>query len=350
MQKRGQVTVFLIVGILILAAFAGILYLNTYLHQQALTKEEEQFPITSKIKPQVSSFVESCLQKVALPGIYLLGIQGGILYFDDLSNDPTKVLITDNAVINYAYLDGVNQLSSSLLEEQLSKYLEAELPTCLNNFSLFSEQAIKVSETKPMTAKVLILAESVNLELKYPLDIVAGEEVVHVDTFWTNIPLRLGRTLDEAQKLIEKEHQNPAALTLSPMTSLSPVTSLDYFLSVFPFSKEVTIYSLSDSGSVIDGAQFTLMFAVKESNYNSPPRLDYIPDFGVNLGAPFVYTLTAKDAEDDALEYFSDSALVPVNKEGQINTVLPAGNYKVEFKVKDSKGLEDMQKVKIAVE
>src|SRR3989344_6484315 len=108
MLKRGQVTIFLIVGILILFIFAGLFYIVSVLEQKGLLAETEELPETFALKTRVSSFVESCLRETAIPGIYLLGIQGGVIY----PADPTKVLFTENAVINYGYLNGVVQLSA----------------------------------------------------------------------------------------------------------------------------------------------------------------------------------------------------------------------------------------------
>jgi len=71
MEKRGQVTIFIIIGIILLI----ILALFLYFRGESLDLEPQE-KIPSEFVP-VRNLIEECMQVHAKEGIYLLGIQGG---------------------------------------------------------------------------------------------------------------------------------------------------------------------------------------------------------------------------------------------------------------------------------
>src|SRR3989344_3975401 len=78
MQKRGQVTVFIIVGILILAVAGSYFYLRNEVF-------EADTPVTEATTlDSVQLYVEGCLDKVANEGLKLIGQQGGYYKFQEI--------------------------------------------------------------------------------------------------------------------------------------------------------------------------------------------------------------------------------------------------------------------------
>lgn len=339
MYKRGQVTIFLIVGIVILALFAGIFYFTSYVHQTQLEDESTAHPLAAKVRPQITSLVESCIKETAVPGIYLLGIQGGIIYPDD----PATLLLTENTVINYGYLNGINQLDLEKMEEQLNRYIAETLPLCLEDFLIFAEEGILVEEKGEIKVDAKIALDEVIVTLKYKLDVTTEDDTVNIDSFTATVPVRVGTAVQKANQIIDQHIRNPATIALTS-------TAEEYFLSVFPFDSSRFIYSLNDQNSVQQGAPFTFMFALRDENINSPPELAYIPNMVVQPGSPLLYQLTAEDPEEDILAFSSDNTLFPVTSDGTINQVLPsAGTYLITFTVTDIPGLTDSQQVRIMV-
>ncbi len=339
MQKRGQVTIFLIVGILLLVIFAAVLWASSYFQKEKLEAEIET-PLSLGLKPQLSSFVESCLEETAVPGLYLLGAQGGVIYPDD----PAKVLATEKALINYGYLNGVDQLEVEEMEKQLNLFIEENLPPCLGDFASFAEKGITVEKKGGIKVDSKATPANVLVSLKYPLEATFGEDRIEISTFSQRIPLPLGSVVDEAENIIEKHQEQPARLELSPSHHEN------YFITVFPFDRGTFIYSISDEGSVIDGAPFTFIFAVRDDQINSPPELGQIPNMVVNQGSRFTYQLSARDPEDDSLIFSSDSPLFTVDQNGWIDAEISgAGTYQINFAVEDVHGQKDEQSVRFVV-
>src|SRR3989338_553657 len=80
-NKRAQISLFIIIGILVLFVFAGILYAVKISREAPLLAEEE--PIIAKVPAQfapLQEYTENCLKDTGKRGLILLGQQGGYMY------------------------------------------------------------------------------------------------------------------------------------------------------------------------------------------------------------------------------------------------------------------------------
>lgn len=336
MYKRGQITIFLIVGILILASFAAVYSIISYSQKEKAPATTETLG-TMALKSALSSFIERCIRDVGAPGIYLLGVQGGYIYPDELD----ALLITESGFIGYNYLDGATLMSKEDMEEQLNQYLQTELPVCFNNFSMFSPTA-EVTFTE-ITAKSEIQESQVLITADMDLTAKKGKEVIEINSLLGSIPVRLGKILTQRDNLISSN--KAPSINMNP-----PVANQDFFISVFPFDSDTIIYSISDDKSVVKSAPFVFMFAWKDTKLNSAPKLEQLQDFTFQKDAIFIYQLNAYDSEGDALTFYSSSSLFSVTPNGKIIAKADTpGTYKVKFGVKDAAGLSDEQEVRIVV-
>ncbi len=94
MRKRGQVTLFAILGIVLLLVIAFILSLQRVAVQDRLDREA-QATISDFIQANaLQDYVSSCLDKVTSQGVYLLGQQGGVIYESQGGLTPDKTNIS----------------------------------------------------------------------------------------------------------------------------------------------------------------------------------------------------------------------------------------------------------------
>ena len=98
--KSAQITVFIIIGIVILFTFAGIMYFTkTITKKDILTAAEPSLAdVPTAFKP-LSTYTESCINSVAKKGLLVLGEQGGYIYPDTVGK---------YSVINPTDADGIN--------------------------------------------------------------------------------------------------------------------------------------------------------------------------------------------------------------------------------------------------
>ena len=87
LKKRGQITVFIIIGLLVLLTY----FVLTYYKKSTIEETELIMP---ELIP-VQQFVETCTQNIAEEAIDLIGINGGYIYFPAwIENDHGSYLST----------------------------------------------------------------------------------------------------------------------------------------------------------------------------------------------------------------------------------------------------------------
>src|SRR3989338_3902542 len=86
MPKKGQMAIFLIVGILIIVAGAFYFYTTTFTTESRIERKlAETQEVSAEFNP-VKEFADQCIYSTALEGLRLIGENGGYT-----SIDPSKI-------------------------------------------------------------------------------------------------------------------------------------------------------------------------------------------------------------------------------------------------------------------
>jgi len=78
-RKRGQITIFIIIGILVLVAFSIALYVGTKMKQRIEVKQTQQTTEKFGIQP-IQDYITTCLSLATTEALSLIGRQGGVIY------------------------------------------------------------------------------------------------------------------------------------------------------------------------------------------------------------------------------------------------------------------------------
>ena len=73
-NKRGQITVFIIIGILILFTFAGIMYFTKTVIKEDITAEGE--PVIADVPQEfqsIKAYTDNCLRQIGERGLLVMG-------------------------------------------------------------------------------------------------------------------------------------------------------------------------------------------------------------------------------------------------------------------------------------
>src|SRR3989338_8774084 len=156
-SKRGQVTIFIIVGIFVVIAFAAVMYFTQTRVEQGVSTAAE--PIVADVPETfipLQTYTENCLSQVGKQGLLLLGQQGGYIdpsvlgefsvsdptegngidlssvkvpywYFNQNKNDDSAIAFRSHRPYLYAADDP--ELS---IEAQLGRYVKQQISSCLN--------------------------------------------------------------------------------------------------------------------------------------------------------------------------------------------------------------------------
>jgi hypothetical protein len=196
MKKRGQVTIFIIVAVLLVAIVAVVFIFRENLGLTENTNEQSA---------PVVNFVQGCVDETFNESIYHVAKNGGYSGYSYLSRESTE------SGIKYYFFRNSNYMpSKALVEDQIEEYFERKFFLCINQFSNFKDYSVKegILETS-----VSIEEDEVVLEAEYPLTITKENSVSRIRDFESEIPSRLSVVYDSVNYFI-KEHNTRESLCL----------------------------------------------------------------------------------------------------------------------------------------
>lgn len=206
MQKRGQISIFLMLGIVILIIGGLFFYLST---SSANKKSEINIAETGATNADiVKAYAESCVKMISEDALFnRIGLQGGYIspsgdaeYKEEgapMQSQPSASY--QNNAVPY-YLNGNNVYTPVLndIKNKLANYIIVEFEKCFNA-KIFEDIGINI--IKP-SADIIVDAslneEDVSVTLDYPLTIKIEKTETKLDSFGIVLPIRVKALYDSA--------------------------------------------------------------------------------------------------------------------------------------------------------
>lgn len=256
MGKRGQITLFVILGIIVLGLVGTVVYVKGNILKSEWEKQaQKSTDVPVKAKP-VKIFIDSCIETTAEQAITLVASQGGYIRFPETNYVRTEADPFSNSIslfsgggtrIPYWYLQTADNKPKSYMptlpqvENEISRYIELNLKECFNNFTDLKEQGYKIT-TGSLRVKTTIRENDILLIVDYPTTIVLDEFKFDNPAYYVKIDAKLGKLYDVAQKIIkaENEHTFLENLTLNAMAIYEdiPFTEMDFDCTPKVWSKQ----------------------------------------------------------------------------------------------------------------
>ena len=254
MQKRGKVSIFLILGILILLIIASI---GAILHFTSLNKIEEEQQSTGSIlylRDQIQTYVETCLNTAAQEGLLFIGQHGG--YYEPPKNIDYQTLLPI-----YYYQGKLEYPNQEVILDELRIYIINELPFCLQNFYPFTTKGVKISSDQISITSTLN-PTLLNLEMSMPLTIEQNVAALSLSTFTTAIPIRLQDIQTRTSKFLQEETQTPS-FCFSCLTQA--FEDSNYNVASYPQDQDQLIIVIRDDEYLLKGKPFEYSFLMDYS-------------------------------------------------------------------------------------
>ncbi|MBR9691621.1 hypothetical protein GOV06_02445 [Candidatus Woesearchaeota archaeon] len=205
-KKRGQITIFIILGIIILLSIFLFIYFR-----EAVTVFTPERVIPPELEP-LDNFVGGCVNRIARDGLNILGANGGFIRFpDDIELDPGASLRTNplfpSIKVPLWHFRGTTRVpSEDYMKEDLAYYIDQNLDECLDNLEAFQEQ-FEIIELEPRKVFVELTDRSVDVILDYRLEIrsLAENQTTRINEFRTSVPVRLKTVYELARKILDEE-------------------------------------------------------------------------------------------------------------------------------------------------
>lgn len=215
MAKKGQVTVFVIIGILLVLLIGIVLYTQ---RERIITPVEKAVPRIAEAAVEMrplQDFIQTCMYTVAKQGLQIIGERGGYIDPPQRYNpfEPTEgsavqfapeselkvpywwhMASKNDCVGNCQFRSERPPLKRSeggvrSIEGQLDAYLAQELPACFRNFEPFTKQQFTIAPTGALKPETRITTGNVIVLLTYPLDVRRAGETYALKDFVTELPV-----------------------------------------------------------------------------------------------------------------------------------------------------------------
>lgn len=258
MKKRGQVSLFAIVGVIILALVILFLFIRNqvYLGGANLENLEKEFP-------QIQEHVQGCLKEAGDKYIPLIGKQGGYL-----SANPGTFRQYGGVNINYLCynIEGKPEcrnrgLRLSDIKTSLEKAMAVDVNKC-TNVEQFKKIGLDVSKGE-VSLNVDIGEDKVLIEAKLPIKISKGDVEAKRDTFSTELDYPLGRLYNSVKDIVDSEALYGNIDTLTYSVLKTRVTNKPYIVQKLqPYPDKLFILKIKDNPS--KNNEFIFQFFVQD--------------------------------------------------------------------------------------
>jgi hypothetical protein len=204
-NKKGQVTIFIILGIIIIVGVIMFLWLRGSL---------SIVTIPASIQPAYSSFI-SCIEDKTSEGIAILEKQGGYIQLPDF--EPGNMYMPFSSQLNFFgtmipywyYISGNNIQKTQIptktqMQESLADYINNNIQNC--NYEEYYSQGFDITQSQP-SAKVTINSNDVSISISMNMVFNYKEETVIVKNHKATVKSKLGSLYDSAKKVYDKEQK-----------------------------------------------------------------------------------------------------------------------------------------------
>ena len=203
MENKGQVTIFIIIAIIIVALFAGYFIFRDKI---SLSK------VPVSMQPVYTSFL-SCLEEDALVGADILMSQGGYIELPEFESGSaympfsSQLNFLGNPIPYWYYVSGNNiekeQVPSKRdMEKELEDFIEEKILECA--FDTYYNQGFEIYLDEPK-ARVEIQDKQIEIKLDMDLTINKEEETALAKSHSVVASSRLGKLYDSALKVYDEE-------------------------------------------------------------------------------------------------------------------------------------------------
>ncbi len=217
-NKRGQVTLFVILGLLILFLIALIIF---------IIPETETPQETEGRQTEISLFVTGCLEQELEEAVREIGMNAGYIetgqftmqghgfeptysdylsFFEGSMNLPYWATV-DRTGFQQSHMPPLHKQyeGDDSIESQIERFIEENIDECLGGFSDFEDQGMQVDEISEPVASVEVAEGGVFSELDYTIEVEQADGTTSVSDFESEVPVNLKGVYNLAREITEME-------------------------------------------------------------------------------------------------------------------------------------------------
>jgi len=247
MQKKGQVSTYVIIGILVVVLLVGWYYLKGDSMESRLSPKD--LPFASEAE-SVHVLVDQCVEAELEKALLALGFQGGHIAYPDPGYEYRRDLF-----IGYGLYEDENILPSRQdVSLEISEFLNFDLRNCVD----FSDSGFVVEQDQLATSRVNIEDERVSVELNWPLTLTKEDKTARYDELYAvSIDVPLGRLLDVSNDIVDYMSEHDGYVNINYLEDTGLETDL------LKVDDDNGLIKLTTPGIMLGGELYSFQFMNK---------------------------------------------------------------------------------------
>lgn len=343
--KKAQVTVFIIVGIVLVLGISTFFMLRTSNVKDQFDEQGQQIVVervSAEFRP-VQDYVTQCVTDLGTQGLRLLGQQGGYIDVSGLRTnklDPTSTGANalvfwpedeDFKIPYWWYMDSSDDCFSTFscrfsseqprlegsadsIETQLEEYIDENLAGCLDEFKPLKNQGFRFLEQSDPETDVTFTKDDVFIELDYPVTSLYDRKEQELTFYNTRLDVSFREMYEFASELVSLQ-QSGAFLERQLIDIISLYSGTDQDALLPPFYNPAALRGTGDIRLVWTRNE------VKKAIQSLLPS--YVPMFSVYHSRNF----RMRSGADDYDSAFFEKMVIPINDSDYVD-------YDVDFSYK----------------
>ena len=203
MQKRGQVTIFVIIGLVALITIVLVFFAKDLIIEQT-TKATDNEKYLQLQATSIQNQLRECTQTKTQETLNTLAEQGG--YFD-----PTNFISYYNKKIGYRCTKRENGcINDPIIKESFTQkvadHLTTEIETCVD-ITPFRNKDFTL-QTGELTTELTLNQDNTQVTVTYPLTLTRNEVTITRDTTMVQVDVPLDTVIDATNKILNVEATN----------------------------------------------------------------------------------------------------------------------------------------------
>ena len=246
MPKRGQITVFIIIGVIILIVAVSLFFLVSTVS----SSKEILRPLSTDA---ISLFVERCLSQTTADGLEIIGKQGG--YYQVPAPFKHYPIFT----MPYYFHEGNSFIpTEERVKAELEAYIENEIKSCLD-LKYFEQQGYQFSfsnslksdliqdqfltiPSQPIEVKVIFSPAKVQAELHYPFTVGLGLQQKELSSFKTAVDIPFKEIFKTIEGIAQMQQKQLDVLVLGDL--LEAASQKNFYLSITTVGEGEVLFNL----------------------------------------------------------------------------------------------------------
>ena len=239
MGKKGQVTLFVIIALVIISLSIAVYFL--------IPKNK----ITSFSVENLEMYVMDCLEKESKIVIDDIANRGGYYLTPKLANFEEIPFYIDSGENYFPEKD--------FIANEMGEYLSERIFFCTKNFKDFQSDYDIIKQDQIKTT-VFIYKKSIEFEVEYPIKITKGESSVILKNFNTNVKTKFGLIYETINEFLKSSNQSTC---LDCLLEISLKNNL--YVDIFDGSEGETIFIFKDKDNNPENEEvLRYVFATKD--------------------------------------------------------------------------------------